>query len=554
MWKKTLRNHHPMNYRKKYKCPVCNEYTLNLIHDYACECQKGCMTDDIDINKIIEANDFIGYYTSQELEKYFFINDRECNQIFKNIANNSTLPLLSDRENKMLESFFEKTTEFDIRLDDIMAQYLNANDLKDVQNLTPYGYIINLIEDIHFFINLCCKDLVLFNYGVEFASKHFYSGRFFYNNAVEHLFQANERIYVTLGIFYDFNFNNDLELNKSYKIEKFLKKDVKYKASQYKVIFEKIKSNNFYNELKEIRDSNSHDLSYMPKRIDQDIRNNKNSSFWNRNGDEVDKDVYSVKIKNIIFCLNEYYNLLDHILKHVEIDTSLYTSNSFPMFNYYQNLDHQNITFKDYSVTDYDLIENSKNNLFPKLRDYNNQLIVDAFFRLDEVLHCIRDIFELSENYFYKWRNIGIELEGLIDEQYLLYSALIRLYSCYDKISRHIAATNSKYSKIEYFGDFINVTDNDRIINKIRNIIKDENYKLLFQLRNDIYHNLRAGCLYGNQGLEYYNMILEKIVFENTIIIYNLIDCINPNYKIKAGRNDLCPCGSGKKFKKCCGL
>jgi len=24
-------------------------------------------------------------------------------------------------------------------------------------------------------------------------------------------------------------------------------------------------------------------------------------------------------------------------------------------------------------------------------------------------------------------------------------------------------------------------------------------------------------------------------------------------YKVKLGRNDLCPCGSGKKYKKCCG-
>jgi len=25
------------------------------------------------------------------------------------------------------------------------------------------------------------------------------------------------------------------------------------------------------------------------------------------------------------------------------------------------------------------------------------------------------------------------------------------------------------------------------------------------------------------------------------------------NEKVRAGRNDLCPCGSGKKFKRCCG-
>ena len=26
-----------------------------------------------------------------------------------------------------------------------------------------------------------------------------------------------------------------------------------------------------------------------------------------------------------------------------------------------------------------------------------------------------------------------------------------------------------------------------------------------------------------------------------------------PNARFKVGRNEECPCGSGKKFKKCCG-
>ncbi|WP_339651348.1 YchJ family protein [Halopseudomonas pelagia] len=29
---------------------------------------------------------------------------------------------------------------------------------------------------------------------------------------------------------------------------------------------------------------------------------------------------------------------------------------------------------------------------------------------------------------------------------------------------------------------------------------------------------------------------------------------IDPNHPIQAGRNDPCPCGSGKKFKQCCSL
>jgi hypothetical protein len=32
-----------------------------------------------------------------------------------------------------------------------------------------------------------------------------------------------------------------------------------------------------------------------------------------------------------------------------------------------------------------------------------------------------------------------------------------------------------------------------------------------------------------------------------------LRDDLEREYERKTGRNDLCPCGSGKKYKKCCG-
>ncbi len=31
------------------------------------------------------------------------------------------------------------------------------------------------------------------------------------------------------------------------------------------------------------------------------------------------------------------------------------------------------------------------------------------------------------------------------------------------------------------------------------------------------------------------------------------IEFVSPNFFLKIGRNDSCPCGSGKKYKKCCG-
>lgn len=555
MWKKMFRSNNGLNYRKKYKCPECNEYALYLIHDRACECENNCDTGDFDISKIMKKNDFFRYYTLQELEENFWNIDEDCNKLLKKITINNTLNLLTNNEKQTIELFFEKTSKFDDRLDDIMVKYLNVNNLKNVENITPFGYLINLIEDLHFFINLCCKDVVLFNYGIEFASKHFYSGRFFYNNSVEHIFQSNERIYVILGILFGFNFESELSLNKTFKIEKFLKKDSNYKNSPYKIIFERLKGNNFYNELKAIRDSNAHDLSHFSKVIDEDIKTNgnKNFEYWNRDGNVVDKDIYLPKIKNIIFCLNEFYNLLDQIILQVNNDRSVYQLQTFPMFEKFMKFD-DNINFREYNTKDFQKLEKKNVDLFSKLQDFKNPYINDIFFRMDEIVHCIRDSSHLTDNQFYnQWRYIGIELDGLMDEQYLLYSALLRQYACYDKLSRYIAKINIKYSDIEYFEKFDEVSDISSVINKVKNILNNENYKMLFQLRNDIYHNLRAGCLYGDNGLGYYNMVLFKTVYENTITIYEFIDFLNPNDEVKVGRNYPCPCDSGKKFKKCCG-
>lgn len=550
MWKKIFRKSHVLNYRKKFKCPACNKYALYVIHDKACKCAQGCNTRDFDIDQIMGKNDFDGYFTSKELEESFYTNDDLCNSLLKKVTVNNTFDLFSEDERQKIELFFERTSKIDDKLDDIVVNYLNYNNLKNVQLITPFGYIINLIEDIHFFINLCCKDVVLFNYGIKFASKCFYSGRFFYNNAVEHLFQALERIYVMLGIFFGFKFDIDLASNKTYKIEKFLKKNHRYKNSCYKVTFERLKGNNFYNELKEIRNSNTHGLSYFTKVIDNDIKSKgaKGFELWNRDGDKVDQDLYLPRIKNIIFCLNEFFNILDYIILQIDNDKNLYKLKPFPMFDKFTNLD-DNITFNTYYHNDFIKIEENKRKLFKNLPVYTNHLINDIFFRIDEVVHCIFDIYKLSEDNFYSyWRANGLELSDLIDEQYLLYSALLRIYSCFDKFACYISQRKRKYSDIRYFEEFRSITEGDLLLNKIKHVLNNENYNLLFKLRNDIYHNLRVGCLYGQQGLNYYNMVLFQTIFENTMTLFKLVDFINPN-KIKVRRNDPCPCGSGKNLK-----
>jgi len=47
---------------------------------------------------------------------------------------------------------------------------------------------------------------------------------------------------------------------------------------------------------------------------------------------------------------------------------------------------------------------------------------------------------------------------------------------------------------------------------------------------------------------------MNEILRENAPLIIGIsIDRLNDVIFKKVGRNDFCPCGSGKKYKKCCG-
>lgn len=124
------------------------------------------------------------------------------------------------------------------------------------------------------------------------------------------MFQTYERVFVLLGILYGYNFSDNLEMNKTYKIEKFIKKNEDYKKSGINEIISKIKSNAMYSELKDFRQYNDHDLSLLNKNIIDEIeKDNEKFEFYNREGNLVDKDILSNKIDNILFCSNMFYAL-----------------------------------------------------------------------------------------------------------------------------------------------------------------------------------------------------------------------------------------------------
>ena len=71
---------------------------------------------------------------------------------------------------------------------------------------------------------------------------------------------------------------------------------------------------------------------------------------------------------------------------------------------------------------------------------------------------------------------------------------------------------------------------------------------ILMPLLADVYNNTRTWTNRGYSAKEISEIFKEDVPLVTGIPIDKLDDVI---FK-KVGRNDPCPCGSGKKYKKCC--
>lgn len=98
----------------------------------------------------------------------------------------------------------------------------------------------------------------------------------------------------------------------------------------------------------------------------------------------------------------------------------------------------------------------------------------------------------------------------------------------------------------------------------------------LLNTSEEVLYDITTGCIYAIKNdlklNEILNFLMVKIIFQNEKQLLNLVPYINDIYNNsnlwilkgncsninitssnKVGRNSSCPCGSGKKFKKCCG-
>ena len=62
--------------------------------------------------------------------------------------------------------------------------------------------------------------------------------------------------------------------------------------------------------------------------------------------------------------------------------------------------------------------------------------------------------------------------------------------------------------------------------------------------------NMSSGQLYSEEQIK----DLKKLLNKEQLLNFKQVKNVLPEQlvKMKIGRNEKCPCGSGKKFKKCC--
>jgi len=126
----------------------------------------------------------------------------------------------------------------------------------------------------------------------------------------------------------------------------------------------------------------------------------------------------------------------------------------------------------------------------------------------------------------------------------------------------------NRIKRIEILGEFQAKEIEKRIFLQTIDVNWKSHIQYLEQLRQVIglrsYGQRDPLVEYKKEAFELFEILLNKLRYDYLIILMNLkiIDSsiekkeqkiVNRNFEKKISRNELCPCGSGKKYKRCCG-
>lgn len=518
----------PMTYKKKFKCEYCNDYSLFITDRYNygmyIECSNGCEVLEANILGIIEKNDYSGFYTTEEIRENFFyfdvIKKNEEWLLKKNIVD----PLyekFNKNQQKAFQDIQNRTFNYNNNLDDLVIKYMEENNLDDIEN-TPsaFSYIISLIEEIEYIRVQIIKNLVLYKF-VERHNNQPLTIRFLMANNFEYLIQIDEKMIVLLGILSKYPFESNLIKNKSHSILKHIKQNGAQLTNLYQA-FKSYHSDGFLNIQRKKRNANSHAHSDVMMWL-----NDNKDKMMELNYDDlaIDIEMYRNDISKILKLELKIFEfeteLMIYMTSAIEQVTSLTKT---PM-----QLEQESefATFPHQPANSYNPVkmEDSKLELFFKVEKLtiissgNQQVVGDVFFRIDEVSRLIISSYKFEEYFLNRYPDD--KLVDLISEEELLYSAVNRIWSCFDKLAQYI---NSKYitrNTIKYFEDFRN--ENLQIINldnQIQHILHDKNYLYLTKIRNYASHNIRWGKIYtASQTNFFYNPLFNCLTECLTLLV-----------------------------------
>lgn len=109
---------------------------------------------------------------------------------------------------------------------------------------------------------------------------------------------------------------------------------------------------------------------------------------------------------------------------------------------------------------------------------------------------------------------------------------------------------------IKIINEFRNFVDDERFLAYVKNIISDFtdsiDKSIAGSMNNSLKNTLEANTIYKKvcyKIADAFGALSEKKKIISLVAESNQVD---NTINLKVGRNDLCPCGSGKKYKKCC--
>ncbi|MGG1345087.1 hypothetical protein ABE244_32040 [Bacillus toyonensis] len=526
-----LRQKKYFHYYKKYYCTQCHQFTIREHWDDFFECENDCEVIHKQIKHSIAKGNFNGFFEREEIDNHFVCSELDMFKLFPEPE--IKFKTLSKNNSERLNNLFHRKNYTEVKIDDCIVKYLNKNNLCEPPNeMNNFGYMINLIEDIHYFLIRSCQELTLYDIALdvnqERESRTFYSARFFFNNSIEYCWYAYERIVVYLGLIFDYQFSEDLFKNKTFQILNYLKKNEKYKQSNFKDLLVKYNSDSksFINER---RQENTHSVSTHVSKLNTSLRKDEieRNKILNNNANYMDTKQLKPILYQNIQSVENLYCIFEHLIEALYEDTAQFENKTLPMLNEFYT--QAEVKLESKTKIDMQYIDFLKKSVFIKFSKHigkNIQPLIDIFFRLEEVQKCLNDTRNIFTGNFHSfwYQEIGVDLRPYFDDKCLVYAGQWRIYGCLDKFANYY---EKKYdtNKIKYFADFKKLNEHldEMVMEKIKKIIDSPAYAILESYRNQTAHNLRLGILYGENDIQIENYNILSALYELLLDCFDLL-------------------------------